>query len=321
MAVIATGFFDGVHLGHRLVVDTLLSEAAKRGERSVILTFWPHPRTVLQNDARQLRLLSSQEEKIGLLRSLGVDTVEVLPFTKEFASNSARQYIEDVLPTFGCSELVLGYDTRMGADQIGPSELHRIFPESVVVPPYLEAEAPVWMFPDNLGEEGALSSDSGAVISSTRIRKCLEAGSVASAARMIGRPYELHGVVVSGNQLGRTIGFPTANMQVYDPLKTVPARGAYLVEIRTLGSIFYGMTNIGVRPTVSSSAVPTIETNIFDFDEMIYGLDLTIRFLSRIRDEMTFPSVDELKTQLTQDREICLSALNTTIYSQASRRS
>jgi len=309
MAVIATGFFDGVHLGHRSVTDTLLSEAARRGERSVILTFWPHPRTVLQNGARQLRLLSSQEEKISALRSLGVDSVEVLPFTKEFASLTAAQYIEGMLPRFGCSELVLGYDTRMGADQSGPSELHRLFPESVVVAPVLEADTPVWGFPDNLQEERTVVSEAGAVISSTRIRKCLEAGKVASAGRMLGRPYELHGVVVSGNQLGRTIGFPTANMQVYNPLKTVPARGSYLVEVLTLGSHFYGMANIGVRPTVSRSAVPTIETNIFGFDEMIYGLDLTIRFLSRIRDERAFSSVEELKTQLFQDREICLRAI------------
>lgn len=285
MAVVATGFFDGVHLGHRLVIDTLLSEARRRGEQSVIVTFWPHPRNVLQKDARELRLLNSQAEKIEMLKALGVDRVEVLPFTREFASLSAAQYISDILSRYDCNCLVLGYDTRLGSDLLGPREISRLYPASVIVDAARDAH--------------------GVIISSTKIRKALESGLVEDSSQMLGSPYELSGVVVSGNQLGRTIGFPTANMQVYDPLKIIPARGSYLTEVETLGGKFYGMTNIGVRPTVSNVQLPVIETNIFDFDEMIYGLDIKLRFLRRIRDERKFSSLEELKTQLAADREYC----------------
>ena len=287
MAVVATGFFDGVHLGHRLVIDTLLSEAKRRGERSVIITFWPHPRTVLQDDARSLRLLTSQEEKISLLKSMGVDDVVVLPFTRGFASLKASDYIRDILPEYGCDCLVLGYDTRLGSDLLGPQEIAAIYPESIIVP--------VCTLPS-----------SGDVVSSTKIRQSIIGGDMESAADMLGRPYSLKGVVVAGNQLGRTIGFPTANMQLYEPLKLVPARGVYKVEVETLGNVYGGMTNIGVRPTVSEHAVPTIETNIFDFDEMIYGLDIQVRFIKKIRDERRFSNIGELAAQLEADRNLCL---------------
>ena len=287
MAVVATGFFDGVHLGHRLVIDTLLSEACKRSEQSVIVTFWPHPRTVLQKDARELRLLSSRSEKMEMLRSLGVDRVEVLPFTREFASLPAERYIKEILPEYDCSCLVLGYDTRLGSDLMGPAEISAIHPDSVTV-------------------EAAHDTD-GTIISSTKIRQALDSGRLDIASRMLGYHYELSGVVVSGNQLGRTIGFPTANMQVYDPMKIIPARGVYLTEVQTLGHSYFGMTNIGVRPTVSDVRLPVIETNIFDFDEMIYGLDIKLRFISRIRDERKFDSLDALKSQLAADRAFCLS--------------
>lgn len=286
MAVVATGFFDGVHLGHRLVIDTLLSEARKRSEQSVIVTFWPHPRNVLQQDARKLRLITSRNEKIEMMQSLGVDRVEVLPFTREFASLSAERYISEVLPQFDCRRLVLGYDTRLGADLKGPSQIRELYPESVTV--------------------SAARDEDGTIISSTKIRQALDSGNITIASRMLGYQYELSGIVVSGNQLGRTIGFPTANMQVCDPLKIIPARGVYLTEVETLGNRYSGMTNIGVRPTVSNAMMPVIETNIFDFDEMIYGLDIKLRFIRRIRDERKFSSLEALKAQLSIDRDFCM---------------
>lgn len=289
MAVIATGFFDGVHLGHRHVIDTLLSVARKRGEQSVIVTFWPHPRTVLQDDARSLRLLSSLQEKKDCLRELGVDHVEVLDFTREFSRLTAEQYLRDVVMNrFGGTAIVLGYDNRIGSDGLTHDQ---------IVP-----------LAESLGldvvEPEAVRADSNVTISSTRIRMALENGDVKSASDMLGRRYSLHGVVVAGNQLGRTIGFPTANMQLYEPLKLVPSNGVYLVEVETLGRHFYGMTNIGVRPTVGGSG-RTVETNIFDFDEQIYGLDIKLKFVSKIRDERRFGTLEDLGKQLVEDRALC----------------
>lgn len=285
MAVIATGFFDGVHLGHRFVTDTLLNTARERGEQSVIVTFWPHPRTVLQNDARSLRLLSSFQEKKSILLGLGVDRVEVLDFSREFSRMTAGQYLKEiVMDRFGGSAIVLGYDNRLGSDHLSPQEISPLAAslglEVIDVPPV-------------------------GIISSTKIRESLTGGDVRAAAAMLGYRYGLHGVVVAGNQLGRTIGFPTANMQLYEPLKLVPANGVYLVEVETLGSHYYGMTNIGVKPTVSGAGVRTIETNIFDFDELIYGLDIRIRFIAKIRDEQRFVSIDALREQLAADRTFC----------------
>ena len=278
MAVAATGFFDGVHTGHRDVIETLVRTAHERGDESLAITFWPHPRTVLQNGARDLRLLTSRDEKLQMLRSLGVDRVEVLPFTREFAAMTARQYIDEVLVgRFGAGVVVMGYDNRLGSDNRLPESIAGI--EKIVVP-------------------------ARPAVSSTRIREALASGDVASSNAMLGYPYSLHGVVVAGNRIGRTIGFPTANMQLYEPLKAVPAVGSYLVEVQTIGRELYGMCNIGVRPTVGGSGL-TIETNIFDFSEDIYGLDLTIRFLRRIRDEVRFDSLEALAAKLAEDKNNC----------------
>ena len=239
--IVATGFFDGVNLGHRLVIEQLVATAKARGDESLVITFWPHPRNVLQQDARTFRLLTTLEEKKSLLYSLGVDHVEVIPFTREFSRLTMKEYLQDyVIGRFGGRTIVLGYDNRIGS------------------------------------------------------------------AAMLGYGYSLKGVVVAGNRIGRTMGFPTANMQLYEPLKLVPANGVYYVGVKTLGREFKGMCNIGCRPTVSSSSTKTIETNIFDFDEDIYGLDLEITFIKRIREEVKFSSISELKAQLEQDRSYCI---------------
>ena len=292
MAVIATGFFDGVHPGHRLVIDTLLSEARARGEQSVVVTFWPHPRAVLQSDADSLRYLTSQQEKMALLRGMGVDRVETVPFTRHFAALSAGEYLDMLRTRFGCTALVLGYDTRFGYEQAGPEQIAELAARkglgAIITEPVCIGHEPV---------------------SSSRIRAALEAGDVASAARLLGRPYRLHGVVVSGNRLGRTIGFPTANMKLYEPLMLVPKNGVYKTAVvpGLAGNLLKGMTNIGIRPTVSDQKVLTIETYILDFNEMIYGLDITVEFMVRIRDERKFASLEELKQQLQADATLIRS--------------
>lgn len=286
MAVVSTGFFDGVHSGHRLVIETLVSESKRRGEESVVVTFWPHPRNVLQDEARNLRLLSSLDEKKLMLKGLGVDRVEVVPFTRAFASKTAEQYLRDVLiGRFNASTAVFGYDNRIGSD-------HKTFSDLIPIS-------------STLGLDIIPCKELG-TISSTLIRKTLWEGRVEDAADMLGYRYGLHGVVVAGNHLGRTIGFPTANMQLYEPLKLIPAVGVYAVEVETLGEKFLGMSNIGVRPTVGAGNALTVETNIFDFNEDIYGLDITIRFIRRIRQEKRFPSLKELKAQLTEDKRLIL---------------
>ena len=286
--IATTGFFDGVHSGHRLVIDRLVSAARERGDKSLVVTFWPHPRAVLQDGARELRLLTTLEEKKSLLQGLGVDRVEVLDFSRRFASLTAEQYLQDILQArFGVTSLLMGYDNRLGSDRLTAVDLGPIT--------------------QKLGME-LIVADVRSVppdpISSTRIRKALEIGDIAAANQMLGYGYALEGVVVAGNRLGRTIGFPTANMKLYEPLKLIPARGVYAVQVSVLGQTYRGMTNIGLRPTVGGT-VPTIETHILDFSEDIYGLPLRITFLRRIRNEVQFPSLEALKAQLVLDRETC----------------
>jgi len=289
--VVATGFFDGVHLGHRLVLERLVSSAKERGEGSVVVTFWPHPRNVLQDDARNLRLLTSLSEKKELISSIGVDKVEVLPFTRAFSRLTTKAYLEEyVKGRFGGKAILIGYDNRIGSDLLGPYEIGEIA-ESVGL---------------DVIRTDRLSVPGGKVISSTKIREAVSCGDVETAAEMLGYNYSLLGVVVAGNHLGRTIGFPTANMRLYEPLKLLPGNGVYFVEVESLGRVFKGMCNIGTRPTVNAGSDRTVETNIFDFDEDIYGLDLRVTFLRKIREERRFDSLESLKAQLVLDRQACL---------------
>ena len=281
--VLATGFFDGVHTGHRLVIRELVRSANERGVESVVVTFWPHPRNVLQDDARDLRLLTSLEEKKLQLSALGVDWIEVLTFSRDFSQHTTAEYLRDIVRgRFGASAIVLGYDNRIGNDNLSTLETAAIA--------------------RGLGME-VIHVPRGLDVSSTKIRTALSEGRVEDANAMLGYSYSLHGVVVAGNRLGRTIGFPTANMQLYEPLKLIPCDGVYAVEVETLGKRFKGMCNIGVRQTVSSGEYRTVETNIFDFEEDIYGLDIRISFIRKIRDERPFPSLEALRQQLSRDKQ------------------
>ncbi len=285
--VVATGFFDGVHVGHRLVIEQLVNAAAACGDESMVVTFWPHPRNVLQKEARSLRLLTSLQEKKDMLLALGVDKVEVMPFTKDFSQMTTREYLRELMERFGAKAILIGYDNRMGCDADGADQVASVA--------------------QDLGLEvirtQMVPSQQGYAVSSTKIREKLEAGDVKAASAMLGYDYTLHGVVVAGNRLGRTIGFPTANMQMYEPLKLVPGNGVYFVKVETLGRQLWGMCNVGCRPTVSSSNHRTIETHIFDFDEDIYGLDIKVTFVEKIRDEVKFDSLEALRNQLTIDKD------------------
>jgi riboflavin kinase/FMN adenylyltransferase len=296
VAVVTTGFFDGVHLGHRHVIETVVSCARERGQEAVVVTFWPHPRTVLQQDARDFRILTTLEEKKRMLLAMGVDRVEVIPFTREFASLTAREYLSLLKDKYDASVIVMGYDNRIGSDQKTFRELAGSSLKKAVF-----ADREVELVGSSLKK--AIFADDAAV-SSTVIRKALLSGDVAQANAMLGYGYEMTGAVVAGNRLGRTIGFPTANMQLYEPVKLVPGNGVYCVEVEVLGAKYRGMCNIGMRPTVGGVS-RTIETHILDFDQDIYGLPITLRFARRIRDERKFDSLEELRKQLEQDRDAC----------------
>ena len=286
--VVATGFFDGVHLGHRLVIEQLVAAAAVRGDESMVVTFWPHPRNVLQKEARSLRLLTSLSEKKAMLEALGVNRVEVMPFTKDFSTMTTREYLARLMAEYGVKAVLIGYDNRMGCDADGADQV---------------AETAAGLGLEVIRTQ-MVPSELGYAVSSTKIRERLEEGDVHAASAMLGYDYSLHGVVVAGNRLGRTIGFPTANMQMYEPLKLVPGNGVYFVKVETLGRELYGMCNVGCRPTVSSGNHRTIETHIFDFDEDIYGLDIKVTFMEKIRDEVKFESLEALRNQLEKDREL-----------------
>ncbi len=291
MSVAATGFFDGVHLGHQKVLSAVRDKARELGKESQIVTFWPHPRSVLQQQAYDLRLLTSLQEKEMLFSSLGIDKITVLDFTREFSRLSTEQFLRQYLvEKCGVSHLVIGYDHRIGHDQ-GETQSQMIETcrrcgiETIRV------------------EELVMD---GQTISSTKIRRLLEEGNVVRAAEFLGRKYALKGVVISGNHLGRTIGFPTANLGLYNPLKLVPMNGVYAVDVLLRKEKYRGICNIGVRPTVNAGNNISIETHILDFDEDIYGLDLVVEFVGRIREEVKFPSLQALKAQLEKDKTDCL---------------
>lgn len=286
MAVAATGFFDGVHLGHRQVIGQMCAVAREKGEESMVVTFWPHPRSVLQQDADRLRLLTTLQEKRERCFSYGVDRFEILPFTREFSRLSAEAFVRGYLAErLGVTTLILGYDHRLGHDRFDtPEQMMELVARCGVEPVRVDA----------------FSMDQGAV-SSTKIRKLLCAGDVVATEAMLGYRYGLCGVVVAGNRIGRTLGFPTANMQLYEPLKLIPADGVYAVWVDVLGQRCKGVCNIGVRPTVGRGDARTIETHILDFDQDIYGLDLRIEFSARLRDERRFESLDALSQQLRLD--------------------
>ena len=285
--VVATGFFDGVHTGHRHVITQLIEAAAARGDESMVVTFWPHPRNVLQKEARSLRLLTTLAEKKQMLLEMGVDRVEVLDFTKDFSRMTTQDYLLMLKEKFGAKTVLIGYDNRMGCDAKDADQVAQ-----TAVQVGLEAVR-TQMIP----------SEHGYAVSSTKIRQKLEDGDVQAASAMLGYDYSLLGVVVAGNRIGRTLGFPTANMQLYEPLKLVPGNGVYFVRVHTLGQDWYGMCNVGCRPTVGQGNTRTIETHIFDFDEDIYGLDINVTFIEKVRDEVRFASLDELKNQLEIDKQ------------------
>lgn len=293
--VLTTGTFDGVHLGHRKIIDNLKDVAATAGGETVLFTFYPHPRMVIFPDDNDLQLLNTQEEKIALLEKAGIDHLIVYPFSKEFSRLSALEFVRDILVNaIGMKKMVIGYDHQFGKNREGNLE-------------HLQELSKLFDF--DVQEIPAKDIDQ-VNISSTKIRKALLEGDVATANAFLGYRYCVSGIVVEGKKLGRTIDFPTANIEVSYKHKLIPGVGVYVVEVETGNGTFGGMMNIGYRPTVDpASTKPSIEVHLFDFDQDLYGQKVTVNFIARIRDERKFESIELLRAQLHDDKTKALEVL------------
>jgi riboflavin kinase / FMN adenylyltransferase len=314
-AVITIGTFDGVHTGHAQILEQLRAEAARIGGETVIVTFFPHPRKVVRGGSTDVKLLNTLEEKIQLLSWQGVDHLVVVPFTEAFSQLTAEEYIREfLLRKFRPHTIIIGYDHRYGRGRLGDYHLLEQFSQSEG---FELQEIPVHLL-------DAVS------VSSTRIREAIGQADIGTANQLLGYPYFFSGQVAEGRRLGRTIGYPTANLVVGSPEKLIPADGVYAVEVSMLASDavsltipttvdapaaapwdgvqWKGMMNIGMRPTVDGRE-RTIEVNIFDLNEDLYRRELRVAVRRWLRGEEKFNGLDSLKTQLGKDKENALAAL------------
>ncbi len=293
-SVVTIGTFDGVHIGHQAILTQLVAEAKKNDGKSILITFWPHPRFILRKDSDELKLLSTFDEKIELLTELGLDYVLKIPFTQEFANLSAADFVEKFLvERVGTRKLFIGHDHRFGNNREGNIE-------------FLLERSKAFDF-DVFEISKQTIDDIG--VSSTKIRNALHDGEVQLANSLLGRVYSLTGKVVEGERLGRTIGFPTANIQIAEEYKLLPGDGAYAIRANLSGEWYNGMLNIGFKPTVNGSK-RTIEAHLFNFEGDIYGEEIRIEFVRSLRKEKKFNSVDELKAQLNEDKENAIKMLS-----------
>lgn len=293
-AVVTSGTFDGVHLGHQKILNRLKETAQRHRGETVVLTYWPHPRLVLYPADQSLRLLNTFEEKAELLKEQGIKHLVRIPFTREFSRISSVRFITEILvENLGTRKLVIGYDHRFGKNREGS------FAE-------LQANGPRYGF--DVEEIPAQDIDH-VTISSSKIRAALETGDVQTARQFLGREYAITGRVIKGDQLGRVLGYPTANLDLDAHHKLVPAEGIYAVRVHHGHHNFRGMLYIGTRPTVNGTKT-VIEVNIFDFNSEIYGENLTVEFIRLLRRDARFSSLEELKNQLEKDRIETLQIFN-----------
>tara|TARA_R110002051_G_scaffold47359_1_gene93812 strand:- start:343 stop:1266 length:924 start_codon:yes stop_codon:yes gene_type:complete len=286
-AVVTSGTFDGVHLGHQKILHRIRELARSINGETVLITFWPHPRLVLYPDEHKIRLLSTFEEKAKLLRQFGIDHLLTIPFTKEFSQLTSKEFIEKVLiDTIETKKLVIGYDHRFGKNREGSFE-------------YLKAHHEQYGF--DL-EEISRQDVEDIGVSSTKIRHALETSDISTAINYLGRPYELNGIVIKGQQIGRSIGFPTANIHIPNDYKLIPKDGVYAVEALVNGSLYKAMLNIGNRPTVNGTQ-KTVEANLFDFQGDLYDKQITIYLKAFLREEKKFEGLEALKQQLFLDQK------------------
>jgi riboflavin kinase/FMN adenylyltransferase len=286
-AVVTIGTFDGIHLGHQEIISRIMELARSVDGETVLVTFWPHPRYVLSQNHKHLKLLTTFDEKAEILEQLGLNHIVRVNFTKEFSQWTSEEFIQKIIiSAIHTKKLVIGYDHRFGKDREGGFE-------------HLKEHS------DRYGlqvEEISKQTIDDVGISSTKIRNAIEAGQVQVAHEFLGRFYEINGEVVSGDKIGKTLGFATANIQVEESYKLIPADGAYAVIVNVKGKSYNGMLNIGYRPTVNGHQ-KKIEANIFDFSDDIYGEKIKVTFIQRLRDEIKFDSKEHLSEQLRKDKQ------------------
>ena len=294
--VVTIGIFDGVHKGHKYILNSLIAKAKETGGSSVVITLWPHPRIVLNKDVWNFRLIHSQEEKIHHLSKLGIDYYIIIPFDKEFASMSACEFVAShLVERIDATRLILGYDNSFGKDRVGsPNGLAACAKKSGMIVERLD--------------EYKLSELN---ISSTTIRTTLLEGDLEAARDMLDYDYYIKGKVIVGNQLGRNLGYPTANINPHTAYKLIPRDGVYAVHIECDNVLYPAMLNIGVRPTLgSANPINIIEAHLFDVDFDLYDKEVVIHFRKRIRDEIKFPNLEALKEQLRCDEKTIRGVLS-----------
>ncbi len=301
--VITIGTFDGVHAGHRKIIAQLKEEAAAIGGETVVITFHPHPRRVVGEASKQVWLLNTIDEKTALLAEAGVDHLVICPFTEAFSQLTAEEYVtEFLLKKFHPHTIVIGYDHRFGQGRQGDYKLLEQFRDRFN---FRLTEIPAHLINES-------------TVSSTKIREALLAGETTAAAKLLGYNYFFTGKVMEGKKLGRTLGYPTANLDVLNKEKLVPGNGVYAVQVRVSNegsipggtAIINGMMNIGVRPTVDNNMQRSIEVNLFDFDGDLYGKELTVTVRDRLRGEQKFAGIEALRAQLGNDRMHALKILS-----------
>ena len=292
-AVLTIGTFDGVHIGHRKIIARIKELADEIGGETVILTFFPHPRMILHPEDQDLKLITTIDEKAELIESLGVDHLIVTPFSRDFSNLSALEYIHDILVArIGMRKIVIGYDHRFGKDRRGDlADMQRL--------------GPVYDFEVSEIPEQDIND---VAVSSTKIRSALLNDQVDMANSFLGYSFFITGKVVRGDQIGRQIGYPTANILIAESYKLIPADGIFAVTVDVDGQTYKGMAYIGHRPTINGMS-RNIEVNIFDFERDIYDQQIRMHFHHYVRGDVKFNSLDELKLQLAKDREAVLALL------------
>lgn len=286
-SVVTIGTFDGVHIGHKAILNRLVQTAKKENLDSAVLTFFPHPRMVLQQNS-EIKLINTINERISLLEKTGLDHVIIHPFTKEFSRMTASEYVEDILVNgLNVKKVIIGYDHRFGRNRTANIENLKEFGK---------------IFDFEIEEISAKEIDDVAV-SSTKIRNALNRGDVETANNYLNYEFMISGEIVKGKAIGRTINFPTANLHLEENYKLIPKNGVYIVKSKIDQNDIFGITSIGTNPTVGGID-KTIETHFLDFDQDLYGKTITIEFLKFIRDEAVFDSIDQLKKAIAQDEAI-----------------
>lgn len=288
--IVTIGTFDGVHFGHKKILNRLNEIKTDKNQKTIVFTFSPHPRSVLFPEQNDLQILTSDKEKIRLIDSLGIDVLIIYPFTKEFAQIEPLKFIKEILvEKLGLKKLVIGYDHKFGKDRKGDINTFK-------------TQAPNFGFEV---EEIPVQEINELNVSSTRIRKALFEGDVKLAKAYLGHSYVVNGEVIHGKKLGRTIGYPTANLLIKDKDKLIPKNGVYFVKVNVSGHFYYGMMNIGTNPTTDTDLKLKAEVNIFNFNEDIYGTEIEVSFLDRIRNEEKFESLQELINAIKKDEIKC----------------